>query len=105
MANQKNRRGKASGSKGMAKENRSLLESLDPSKLLVETRKLAAWSIDASEKAAHEALDFQARTTSWAKETPLAPVFELQRTVAKRIVDRSANLARTLWQIDKGASA
>ncbi len=95
----------------MAKENRSLLESLDPSKLLdpnkllVETRKLAAWSIDASEKAAHGALDFQARTTSWAKETPLAPVFELQRTVAKRIVDGSANLARTLWQIDKGASA
>jgi hypothetical protein len=63
-------------------------------------KKFAAWYIDTSEKAANRAIDFQASATKWAKETPLAPIFEAQIEYGKKLVERSANAARSLWRLE-----
>jgi hypothetical protein len=62
-------------------------------------KKAAAWYIDTSEKLANQALDLQERATGWAKDTPFAPIFEAQHSMAKKFVERSASVARNLWQI------
>jgi len=64
-------------------------------------KKVAAWYIDTSEKAANRAIDFQASATKWAKETPLAPVFEAQIEYGKKLVERSAKAARSIWRIEE----
>lgn len=62
-------------------------------------KKAAAWYIDTSEKFANQALEIQEKATGWAKDTPLAPIFEAQNSIAKKFVERSVNVARNLWQI------
>jgi hypothetical protein len=66
---------------------------------LKRVRKAAAQYIDAGEKAAKRTIEIQARATQWAKETPLAPIFAAQRDFEKRVVERSAEAARSLWGI------
>ena len=63
-------------------------------------KKFAAWYIDTNEKIAHQMLDFQASATAWAKETPLAPIFAAQQEFGKKIVERSAEAARSLWRLN-----
>jgi hypothetical protein len=65
-------------------------------------KKAAAWYIETSEKLANQALELQERATGWAKDTPFAPLFEAQNSLARKFVERSANAARTLWQIQSG---
>jgi len=62
-------------------------------------KKAAAWYIDSSEKLAKQAIELQEKATSWAKETPFASLFETQTSIARKFVERSANAARDLWQI------
>jgi hypothetical protein len=104
MTKQTRRQIKPSGrkEKEMAKnDNRTILESFDPQKLVQETKKIAAWSIDTSENLAKEAIKFQEQMTSWAKDTPLEKVFETQKAIAERLVETSAQFARTFWQVEK----
>ena len=63
-------------------------------------KKFAAWYIDTTEKAANRAIDLEASATKWAKETPLAPIFEAQIEYGKKLVERSANAARSLWRLE-----
>ena len=63
-------------------------------------KKVAAWYIDTSEKVANGVLDYQATATEWAKSTALAPIFEAQRDLGTKMVKRSAEVARKLWQIE-----
>jgi hypothetical protein len=63
-------------------------------------KKFAAWYIDTAEKVANQAIDFQESATQWAKETPLAPIFEAQYEYGKKTVERSANAARSLWRLE-----
>jgi hypothetical protein len=63
-------------------------------------KKVAAWYIDTSEKVANQVINFQASATKWAKETPLAPIFEAQIEYGKKFVERSANAARSLWRLE-----
>ncbi|HUO05574.1 MAG TPA: hypothetical protein VMU16_10290 [Candidatus Binataceae bacterium] len=63
-------------------------------------KKAAAWYIDTSEKLAHETLDLQVRATKWAKDTPLAPIFDAQHELGKKLVERSAKAARSLWRLN-----
>ncbi len=77
---------------GFSKAGESLL-SLDGAK------KAAAWYIDNSEKLANQAIELQEKATMWAKETPLATLFETQVSMARKLVERSATAARNLWQI------
>jgi hypothetical protein len=91
------------GEEGMSthKENGSMFEGLGSNLLSVEgAKKFAAWYIDTSEKVAKQAIEMQASATKWAKETPLAPIFEAQIEYGKKFVERSANAARTLWRLE-----
>ncbi len=63
-------------------------------------KKFAAWYIDTNEKIANQMLDFQASATAWAKETPLAPIFEAQNEFGRKVVERSAEAARSLWRLN-----
>jgi hypothetical protein len=63
-------------------------------------KKLAAWYIDTSEKVAKNALELQKTSTAWAKETPLAPIFEAQQEFSKKLVERSTSAARTIWRLE-----
>ena len=84
------------------KENGSMFEGLSSNLLSVEgAKKFAAWYIDTSEKVAKQAIDFQENATKWAKETPLAPIFDAQIEYGKKFVERSANAARSLWRIEE----
>jgi len=64
-------------------------------------KKAAAWYIDNSEKFAKQAIELQEKATTWAKETPLASLFETQTSMARKFVERSAAAARNLWEIQQ----
>jgi len=90
-----------SGEEDMAeKENGSAFENFSSVLSLEGAKKFAAWYIDTTEKVAKEAIDFQASATQWAKETPLAPIFEAQIEYGKKFVERSASAARSLWRLE-----
>ena len=95
--------GQESGGKRVADNREGIYEGfskINESMFSLEgVRKAAAWYIEASEKLANQALELQERATGWAKDTPFAPLFEAQHSFARKFVERSANAARTLWQI------
>jgi hypothetical protein len=62
-------------------------------------KKAVAWYIEKSESAAKRAIELQEKSTGWAKETLLAPLFEAQRSSARKFVECSASALRNLWQI------
>lgn len=64
-------------------------------------KKIAAWYIDTVENLAKEGLTLREKTTSWAKETPLAAIFEAQNVMAQQLVENSASFARSIFQLDK----
>jgi len=87
-----------SGEEAMAeKENGSVFEGLFS---VQGAKKVAAWYIDTSEKFAKQAINFQESATKWAKETPLAPIFDAQIEYGKKFVERSANAARSIWRLE-----
>jgi hypothetical protein len=62
-------------------------------------KKAAAWYIEKSENLANQAIELQEKSTRWAKETLLAPLFEAQSSIARRFIKCSASAVRKLWQI------
>ena len=65
-------------------------------------KKAAAWYIDTTERVATQALELQEKATGWAKETPLASLFEAQHNMARKFIERSVTAARNLWKIEAG---
>jgi hypothetical protein len=63
-------------------------------------KKFAAWYIDNSEKVSNDVLDYQASATEWAKATPLGAIFEAQFDFSRKFVNRLAEVARKIWQVD-----
>jgi hypothetical protein len=68
-----------------------------------DMRGLVADYIDASEKLAKGALDFQDRITTWAKGTPWVSLINTQRDLASQWIEGAASLARKLWSIEEEA--
>ena len=64
-------------------------------------KEMAARYIDTSEKWANQALEMSEKTTEWAKDTPFAPVFETQRSLAKQMIGSSTSFARQMWKLDE----
>src|SRR5262249_27566772 len=64
------------------------------------TRKIAKLWIENSERAADEVLKFQAKATGWAKNTMLAPIFEMKNSLTRSCVEISTKTARRLWQVE-----
>jgi hypothetical protein len=63
-------------------------------------KKAAAWYLDTTERVATQALELGEKATGWAKETPLASLFEAQQSMARKFIERSLTAARSLWQIE-----
>jgi hypothetical protein len=82
---------------GMAEAFNKLGESFFS---MESAKKAVAWYIDTSEKLATQALELQEKATGWAKETPLAPLFEAQQNLARKFISRSVTAARNLWQLE-----
>jgi hypothetical protein len=80
-------------------ELRQNLFGLDGAKTLV------ARCIETTEKLAEGVLAFQATTTQWAKDTPLAAVLAAYHSMARKLVEASARSARRLWRIEKERAA
>jgi hypothetical protein len=68
-------------------------------------RKIAALSIETGERFANGALDFQAKVSEWAKDTPLGALFEAQNSIGRKFVELSADAARRLWKVDESRAA
>ncbi len=66
-------------------------------------KKAATQYLGTSEQWAQKALELNERTTAWAKDTPLATVFETQRSLARQMIETSTAIARQLWQIEAKA--
>ena len=64
-------------------------------------KKAAAWYIDTTEDLGKRALKFEERNTEWLRDTPLAPILEARRNLTSEFVERSAEFARNLWQLEK----
>jgi hypothetical protein len=64
----------------------------------------AALYVDASEEFAKQLLSLQASATSWAKDTPLAPLFEMQNAIGQRLVEFSSSATRSLLQLESAKS-
>jgi hypothetical protein len=64
-------------------------------------KKAAAWYIDTTERVATQALELQEKATGWAKETPLATLFEAQHDMARKFIERSVTAARNLWKLEE----
>ena len=67
-------------------------------------RDIASQSIDANVGFAKQMLDFQALTTRWAKDTPMAPMFQSQYALSEGLIELFADATRVLWQIKKPKS-
>jgi hypothetical protein len=67
-------------------------------------RDIAARSIDTNVSFAKQMLDFQAQTTSWAKDTPLGAMFQSQYALGEGLIELFADAARAMWRIEKAKS-
>ena len=66
-------------------------------------KQMAAQSLASSEKWASQAFEMSEKATEWAKDTPLASIFETQRSFARQILDSSTAMTRQLWQLEPKA--
>ena len=64
-------------------------------------KRIAAWYIDTIENLAKESLSLREKSTGWAKDTPLAAIFEAQNSMAQQLLENSASFARSIFQLDK----
>jgi predicted RNA methylase len=68
-------------------------------------KKIAALSIETSERLAKSVLDFQAKASEWAKDTPFGAVVEAQNSIGRKFVELSVDAARRLWRVDESRAA
>ena len=66
---------------------------------------LAALYIETTEKLAEGVLAFQATTTAWARDTPLAAALEVNHSIVRKLIEFSAGTARRLWRIEEKHAA
>jgi hypothetical protein len=57
--------------------------------------------VESGEKMGKMMLELYERSTSWAKETMLAPLFEAQRSAGKQMMESSMEMTRKLCGIAK----
>jgi hypothetical protein len=56
--------------------------------------------VESGERMAKMMLELHERSTSWAKETMLAPLLEAQRSAAKQMIESSVEIGRKLCGMD-----
>jgi len=101
-SNQRPKKSKASVAEEEARTGNALNSQTANAKSacsLDSLKKAVAWQIEISEKLASQAIEQLEQRTQWAKNAPLAPWFEAQASLARKIIAQSAAAARSLWQI------
>jgi hypothetical protein len=68
-------------------------------------KKIAALSIETSERLANSVLDFQAKASEWAKDTPFGPLCQARDSIGRKFVELSVDAARRLWRVDESRAA
>ena len=68
-------------------------------------RKMVALYISTGEKLATGAIEFQAKANEWAKDTPLQALLEAQNSMGRKLVELSAETARSVWRIEEERAA
>jgi len=71
--------------------------------MLSPMRDFVARYIDATADFAKQLVEFQALSTSWAKETPMASFFESQNSLTLDLIHFWASAARSMWRIETPA--
>ncbi|HEY6393986.1 MAG TPA: hypothetical protein VIX12_01140 [Candidatus Binataceae bacterium] len=66
------------------------------------TRQVASIVIDTGEEIGNRVLEIQERVAEMTRGTPFAPVLRIQASIGRRIVEGSARLARSIWQVGSG---
>jgi hypothetical protein len=89
----------AAAGKGQTADKLELLSRPRESSCVDGIKRVVACQIQNSERLANQAIELQEQSAQWAKNTPLAPLFEAQTSIARKIVQRAAAAARNLWQI------
>jgi hypothetical protein len=56
--------------------------------------------VESSERLARALLDFHERSTTWARDTMLGPIFEAQRVTGRHVLDSSLDMTRKLYRLD-----
>jgi hypothetical protein len=85
-----------------AKEEEKVMEASEMGSVWTESAKKAVeLYMESGERMGKMMLEFHERSTSWARETMLAPLFEAQRTAGKQMMESSVEMARKLCGIDK----
>ena len=64
-------------------------------------KQAAAQYLTTTEEWGKKALEFNEKLTGWAKETPLSPLFETQRSIASQLMENSLAFARRAWKIEE----
>src|SRR5712691_1152208 len=64
-------------------------------------KQMMASYLDTNEKLAKETLGWYEKATTWAKDTPWAPLFKTQISSANKMLEGSTSMARKLWQIEE----
>jgi hypothetical protein len=62
-------------------------------------RRFAQLYIDTSRQFGQAMLELHEKSTTWARETALNPIFEAQRTAGKQMLDGSIEIARRVWRV------
>ena len=63
-------------------------------------KKVATLYLESSEKIGQAMLDFHEKSTTWAKQTALEPLFEAQRSAGKQMLENSVAMARKLFGVE-----
>jgi hypothetical protein len=86
-----------------ATKGEGMMETSELSSVWTEgAKKAAELYVESGEKLGKMMLEFHERSTSWAKETMLAPLFEAQRNASKQMMESSVEMARKMYGIGKG---
>jgi hypothetical protein len=70
-----------------------------PGELRENARQIVSTCLDTSVKMGQAMLELYTKSTTWAKETPLDPLFEAQRDLGRQMLDTSVELVRRLWGV------
>ena len=62
-------------------------------------KQVAGWYIDTAEDFASYGFVLQETGMRWTKDTPWAYLFGIQASIARKLIENSTKMTRTLWQI------
>jgi len=70
-------------------------------------KRLTTYAIDTAESLTKGTIEVRRGASSWAKDTPFAPLLEEQQDITREFVERSADVARRLYllQLERSEEA